>query len=49
MNTEALENLAVIVVGEAALEQSRPDLGSDVAERGNRAYGGSALLRDIDN
>jgi rod shape-determining protein MreB len=32
----------------AALEQTPPELGSDVAERGIVLTGGSALLRDID-
>jgi rod shape-determining protein MreB len=31
-----------------ALEQTPPDLGSDVAERGIVITGGGALLRDID-
>jgi rod shape-determining protein MreB len=31
-----------------ALEQTPPDLGSDVAERGIVLTGGGALLRDID-
>ena len=32
----------------AALEQTPPDLGSDVADRGIVLTGGGALLRDID-
>ena len=32
----------------AALEQTPPELGSDVAERGIVITGGGALLRDID-
>ena len=32
----------------AALEQTPPELGSDVAERGIVLTGGGALLRDID-
>jgi rod shape-determining protein MreB len=31
-----------------ALEQTPPELGSDVAERGIVVTGGGALLRDID-
>ena len=31
-----------------ALEQTPPDLGSDVAERGIVITGGGALLRDMD-
>jgi rod shape-determining protein MreB len=32
----------------AALEQTPPELGSDVAERGIVLTGGGALVRDID-
>ncbi|RPI12746.1 MAG: rod shape-determining protein, partial [Lysobacterales bacterium] len=32
----------------AALEQTPPELGSDVADRGIVLTGGGALLRDID-
>ena len=32
----------------AALEQTPPELGSDVAERGIVLTGGGALLRDVD-
>ncbi len=47
---EALQDpLSAIVSGvKAALEQTPPELGSDVAERGMVLTGGGALLRDID-
>src|SRR6266702_6028562 len=47
---EALEEPLQVIVSAVrqALEQTPPDLGSDVAERGIVLTGGSALLRDID-
>ncbi|HEX9772143.1 MAG TPA: rod shape-determining protein [Steroidobacteraceae bacterium] len=47
---EALQEPLQGIVGavKAALEQTPPELGSDVAERGIVLTGGSALLRDID-
>ena len=47
---EALqESLAAIVQAvKSALEQSPPELASDIAERGLVLTGGGALLRDID-
>ncbi|MCI0401573.1 MAG: rod shape-determining protein [Gammaproteobacteria bacterium] len=47
---EALQEPLSGVVGavKAALEQTPPELSSDVAERGLILTGGSALLRDID-
>jgi len=38
----------IVVAVRQALEQTPPDLGSDVAERGIVITGGGALLRDID-
>ena len=47
---EALqESLATIVQAvKSALEQSPPELASDIAERGLVLTGGGALLRDLD-
>jgi len=47
---EALQDpLAVIVSAvRTALEQTPPELGADVAERGIVLTGGGALLRDLD-
>jgi rod shape-determining protein MreB len=47
---EALQEPLSGIVGavKAALEQTPPELGSDVAERGIVLTGGGALLRDID-
>jgi rod shape-determining protein MreB len=47
---EALQEPLQGIVGlvRQALEQTPPDLGSDVAERGIVLTGGGALLRDID-
>jgi rod shape-determining protein MreB len=47
---EALEEplQAIVSAVRQALEQTPPDLGSDVAERGIVVTGGGALLRDID-
>lgn len=47
---EALQEPLAGIVGavRAALEQTPPELGSDVAERGMVLTGGGALLRDID-
>jgi rod shape-determining protein MreB len=47
---EALEEPLQVIVSAVrqALEQTPPDLGSDVAEHGIVLTGGSALLRDID-
>jgi rod shape-determining protein MreB len=47
---QALEEPLQAIVGAVrqALEQTPPDLGSDVAERGIVVTGGGALLRDID-
>ena len=47
---EALQEPLQGIVGavKAALEQTPPELGSDVAERGIVLTGGGALLRDID-
>jgi rod shape-determining protein MreB len=39
---------AIVSAVRQALEQTPPDLGSDVAERGIVVTGGGALLRDID-
>ena len=39
---------AIVSAVKQALEQTPPELGSDVAERGIVATGGGALLRDID-
>jgi len=52
-NTQVLEALqdpltAIVTVVKQALEQTPPELGADVAERGIVLTGGSALLRDID-
>jgi len=52
-SNEILESLAEPLQGivgavKAALEQTPPELGSDVAERGIVLTGGGALLRDID-
>jgi rod shape-determining protein MreB len=38
----------IVGVVKQALEQTPPDLGGDVAERGIVLTGGGALLRDID-
>ncbi|MFK8028624.1 MAG: rod shape-determining protein [Gammaproteobacteria bacterium] len=47
---EALQEPLQVIVGavKAALEQTPPELGADVAERGIVLTGGGALLRDID-
>src|SRR5512142_836099 len=47
---EALQEPLQGIVGavKAALEQTPPELGSDVAERGIVLTGGGALLRDVD-
>jgi rod shape-determining protein MreB len=47
---QALEEPLQVIVSSVrqALEQTPPDLGSDVAERGIVLTGGGALLRDID-
>ncbi|HDK02525.1 MAG TPA: rod shape-determining protein, partial [Gammaproteobacteria bacterium] len=47
---EALQEPLSGIVGavRTALEQTPPELGSDVAERGIVLTGGGALLRDID-
>jgi rod shape-determining protein MreB and related proteins len=47
---QALEEPLQVIVSAVrqALEQTPPDLGSDVAERGIVLTGGGALLRDID-
>jgi rod shape-determining protein MreB len=47
---EALEEplQAIVSAVRQALEQTPPDLGSDVAERGIVVTGGGALLRNID-
>jgi len=47
---EALQEPLSYIAGaaKAALEQTPPDLGADVAERGIVLTGGGALLRDID-
>jgi rod shape-determining protein MreB len=47
---EALQEPLAGIVGavKLALEQTPPDLGSDVAERGIFLTGGGALLKDID-
>ncbi len=47
---EALQEPLMAIVGavRSALEQTPPELGSDVAERGIVLTGGGALLRDID-
>ena len=47
---EALQDPLQGIIGlvKQALEQTPPDLGSDVAERGIVLTGGGALLRDID-
>ena len=47
---EALQEPLSGIVGavKAALEQTPPELGSDVAERGIVLTGGGALLRDLD-
>ncbi|MBZ0070271.1 MAG: rod shape-determining protein [Thiohalobacteraceae bacterium] len=47
---EALQEPLAGIVGavKTALEQTPPELGSDVAERGIVLTGGSALLRDLD-
>jgi len=47
---EALQDPLSGIVGavKAALEQTPPELGSDIAERGIVLTGGGALLRDID-
>ena len=43
------ETLAAIVASvKSALEQSPPELASDIAERGIVLTGGGALLRDLD-
>ena len=48
---EALQEPLSGIVGtvKAALEQTPPELGSDVAERGIVLTGGGALLRDLDH
>ena len=47
---EALQEPLAGIVGavRTALEQTPPDLGSDIAERGMVLTGGGALLRDLD-
>jgi rod shape-determining protein MreB len=47
---EALQEPLAGIVGavRGALEQTPPELGSDVAERGMVLTGGGALLRDLD-
>ena len=47
---EALQEPLQGIVGavKAALEQTPPELGADVAERGIVLTGGGALLRDLD-
>jgi len=47
---EALQEPLSAIVGavRAALEQTPPELGADIAERGMVLTGGGALLRDID-
>ncbi len=47
---EALQEPLAGIVGavKTALEQTPPDLGSDIAERGMVLTGGGALLRDLD-
>ncbi|NOY71993.1 MAG: rod shape-determining protein [Gammaproteobacteria bacterium] len=47
---EALQEPLAGIVGavKAALEQTPPDLGSDIAERGMVLTGGGGLLRDLD-
>lgn len=47
---EALQEplMGIVKVVKQALEQTPPELGADVAERGIVLTGGSALLRDID-
>ncbi len=47
---EALQEPLTGIVGavKTALEQTPPDLGSDIAERGMVLTGGGALLRDLD-
>ena len=47
---QALEEPLQVIVSSVrqALEQTPPELGSDVAERGIVLTGGGALLRDID-
>ncbi len=47
---EALQEPLAGIVGavKIALEQTPPELGSDVAERGIVLTGGGALLKDID-
>jgi rod shape-determining protein MreB len=47
---EALQEPLTGIVGavKVALEQTPPELGADVAERGSVLTGGGALLRDID-
>lgn len=47
---EALQEPLQVIVGavKAALEQTPPELGADVAERGIVLTGGGALLRDLD-
>jgi rod shape-determining protein MreB len=47
---EALQEPLMGIVGavKKALEQTPPELGADVAERGIVLTGGGALLRDID-
>ncbi|MGA0020034.1 MAG: rod shape-determining protein, partial [Steroidobacteraceae bacterium] len=47
---EALQDPLLGIVGavKQALEQTPPELGSDVADRGIVVTGGGALLRDID-
>jgi rod shape-determining protein MreB len=48
---EALQEPLAGIVGavKAALEQTPPELGADVAERGIVITGGGALLRDLDH
>jgi len=47
---EALQEPLAGIVGavRAALEQTPPELASDIAERGMVLTGGGALLRDLD-
>ena len=47
---EALQEplTGIVSAVKIALEQTPPDLGSDIAERGMVLTGGGALLRDLD-
>jgi len=44
--TDPLNNIVSAV--KTALEQTPPELGADIAERGMMLTGGGALLRDLD-